>query len=408
MVDLPPPPPPENPFATGPDEMIGLGQSSAGLDAGRPAVASKPGRALMVLAIVGSIVLMMLYFIFSGDEKEAPKPQEEKPREVPQEAPPESFDPPPLPEAPTMSAPPIGIAPPSIPEPVVGNPGVINPEEDAATKQQALARIKSTMMVAGEGGGGMFGGGSEDDKKKRPSTATDRNSLFESSINTSAGAERVEATSIGDLNRTVAQGRLIHATLESSINTDLPAPIRAIVSRDTFGEAGTVPLIPKGSRLIGNYNTDVSGGQSRVFIVWTRVIRPDGIDVQLNSPLVDQLGQAGMGGQVDTKFQQIFSRSILSSVVSIAMAIGSDEIGGGSATQVNQGGLGGSQTTGDAGTLATVNALNRLGTISDNFIQRFIDARPTIIVDQGAVINVFVNRDLVFPGEASLSARIIN
>ena len=194
--------------------------------------------------------------------------------------------------------------------------------------------------------------------------------------------------------------------MESAINTDLPAPIRAIVSRDTYGEAGNKPLIPKGSRLIGTYNTGISAGQSRVFVVWTRVIRPDGIDVMIDSPLVDQIGQAGINGQVDDKFQEIFARSLLSSVMNIAVAIGSDKITGGSTTTTNSP-QGGSQTSGDAATTATTNALNRLGSTTDSFIQRFLNVQPTILVDQGTPVNVFVNKDLVFPDEA-VGARILN
>jgi type IV secretion system protein VirB10 len=181
------------------------------------------------------------------------------------------------------------------------------------------------------------------------------------------------------------------------LNTELPAPIRAIVSRDTYGEAGTEVLIPKGSRLIGTYNTQIASGQSRVFVVWTRVIRPDGVDVMINSPLVDQIGQSGIGGQVDTKFQQTFSRAVMASVISIAFAIGSDEISGGSTTTTSS--STGTSTTGDAATTATINALNRLGGTTDSFLQRFIGVQPSILVDQGTPVNVFVNRDLIFPSD---------
>jgi type IV secretion system protein VirB10 len=259
--------------------------------------------------------------------------------------------------------------------------------------------------ATGSGLTGILGNGEEKQKK---AVSADPNSAFEANVlNANTKAERVEATRIGDLRRTIAQGRLIQATMESALNTDMPAPIRAVVSRDTYGEAGTEPLIPKGSRLIGTYNTDISGGQSRVFVVWTRVIRPDGVDIELGSPLVDQIGQAGVGGQVDTKFQQVFSRSVLSSVVSIAFAIGSDKISGGSTTTTSSA-VGGSSTTGDASTTATVNALNRLGSLTDSFIEKFIDVRPTILVDQGTQVNVFVNRDLVFPAELVSGTRIVN
>ncbi len=398
MTDVPPPP--ENPFIDPEGPGISDGEiGNEGLDQGRPNVAAKPGRMFLVLGIVGAVLGFLFFNIVhtgSDEEKEITKPRAVAP----------AVEPPPLPE-PAPLAPPPTIAPPVIPQPAAMP--VIHPEDDSGARDQALARMRSGMLIADAGGSGLGRFLEGDDKKKeKKAVSNDPNSGFEAAVvNGNTEAEKVEATRISDLTRTIAQGRIIQATLESAVNTDLPAPIRAIVSRDTYAEAGTEPLIPKGSRLIGTYNTDISGGQSRVFVVWTRVIRPDGVDVMINSPLVDQIGMAGASGQVDTKFQQIFSRSILSSVVGIALAITSDSISGGSTTTSNSS-LGGSQTTGDAATTATVNALNRLGSVSDNFIQRFLDTRPTILVDQGTPVNVFVNRDLIFPSQYGHATRIVN
>ena len=401
MVDVPPPP--ENPFMSeNPDANFTSVEDAETLDQGRPSVAATPGKAIILVGVLGLVVFVLLYTIFSGGKKKDVV-KEEKPRAVPMA---QIEAPPPLPVDPVVTAPPVSIIAPPIPEPT--NLQIIKPEDNGAAKAQALERMRSKMFVTDSGSslGGALGGGKSDEAPK--ASPSDPNSVFAANvIAANTKAERVEATQIGDLRHTIAQGRIIPATMESALNTDLPAPIRAIVSRDVYGEAGTEALIPKGSRLIGSYNTDVSGGQSRVFVIWTRVLRPDGVDVALGSPLVDQIGQAGVSGQVDTKFQAVFSRSVLSSVMSIAFAIGSDKVSGGSTTTTNSGV--GSTTTGDAATTATTQALSQLGSTMDSFIQRFIDARPTILVDQGTPVNVFVNRDLVFPVEFSpTGGRIIN
>lgn len=403
MVEVPQPP--ENPFmnengnGNGPTDY-----ANETLDEGAPETSARPGRVLAVVGIVGLVLAFLLYNIFSSGEKKVVKKPEGS------VAAPENVAPPPLPVdqlIPPPSAPPPILNTPSLPPPATSL-DIIQPKEDAASKQQAMARMKSKMFVDAPSGLD-FGSGSSSsatEQAQQASPGGDPNAAFMNNV-ANTKAQRVQATRIGDLSRTIAQGRIIQATMESALNTDLPAPIRAVVSRDTYGEAGREPLIPKGSRLIGTYNTDITGAQSRVFVVWTRVIRPDGVDVQLGSPLVDQIGQAGVGGQIDTKFQAIFSRSILASVVSITAAIASDEVSGGSTTTSNTGT--GSTTTGDAATTATVDALNRLGGVSDNFIKRFIDVRPTILVDQGTPVNVFVNRDLVFPSEATGSnGRVLN
>ena len=200
----------------------------------------------------------------------------------------------------------------------------------------------------------------------------------------------------------------MQGTLETVINTDLPATIRAIVSRDVYGEAGTTALIPKGSRMVGTYSTSLQAGQTRVFVVWQRIIRPDGVDIMVNSPGTDAIGQAGLTGQVDTKFQELLSRSILASVFSIAFAIGADEINGDDNSQTSTTiGAAGTTQEGNAASTATVNALNRLGSVTEQFITQFINVRPTILVDQGSPVNIIVNRDLLFPADVS-GTNIIN
>lgn len=397
----PPPPPPNDPFppmSNGDDPFAnGDAGEQSNLSQGAPTVTANPGRMMLVLGVLAVVVVFLLYSIFSGGkDDDTPEPQQREVVAVP-------IEPPPLPtptETTSAAPPPLDFQPVDIPQPTkVGT--IISPTDDNAAQEQRIARMRSKMMLSDNSGGGLFGGGGSTAPggESEAAAGSDRNSQFAASIaNANTKAPRVEATRIGDLRRTIAQGRLIQATTESALNTELPAPIRAIVSRDTYGEAGTEPLIPKGSRLIGTYNTDITSGQSRVFVIWTRVIRPDGVDIMINSPLVDQIGQAGIGGQVDTKFQQVFSRSVMASVISIAFAIGSDEISGGSTT-TSTSSLGGSSTTGDAATTATVNALNRLGSTTDSFLQRFIGVQPTILVDQGTPVNVFVNRDLVFPAD---------
>ncbi len=182
------------------------------------------------------------------------------------------------------------------------------------------------------------------------------------------------ASSLSDPAGTVVQGAIIPAVLETALNSDLPGYARAIVSRDVRGFDGSRVLIPRGSRLIGQYKSGVATGQSRAFVVWTRLIRPDGVSVQLASPVTDETGQAGVGGKVDRHFAQRFGAAILLSVVSGAAS----SLGNGSSSTVVIG------SSGDASSAAS-QALQTDGKIS-----------PTIRVAQGTPVQVFVARDLEF------------
>lgn len=185
-----------------------------------------------------------------------------------------------------------------------------------------------------------------------------------------AGIDRLSSIA-----RVVPQGTIIPAVLETAINSDLPGLVRALVSRDVKGFDGTEVLIPRGSRLIGQYSSGVALGQSRAFVIWTRVLRPDGVSVQLASAATDQLGQAGLSGKVDTHFLRRFGAATLLSVLTGAIDYVVSSAGNG---QVLVGGPA---------------QANQLASIA---LQRQIDIQPTIKVPQGTPLRVFVARDLDF------------
>ncbi len=426
MTVPPPPEPPEDsdnsaasadPFGISPSSE-GMGSGSAdvfddpGLDQGKPEVAASKSRILAVMGSLGVLVLFLLYNIFSTPEAEVPEgPKKIEVAEAPPEAP---LTPPPAlpdvgPTAPAPVAPPPDLVPPPVPAPVVPTPmqdtlPIVDPAKENAAAAQLAERQRSSIFASGGSGGGLLG--------STPSTpTTQQNNFFGSDPNasfanaaTATEAKKSVASRIPNLRQTIAQGRIIQATLETAISTDLPAQIRAIVARDVYGEAGTAVLIPKGSRLIGAYNTSILPGQNRVFIVWQRLIRPDGIDIMVNSSGVDNLGFAGLDGFLDTKFREVFSRAVLASVISIGLAIGADSAGVGQTSQTSSiFGQGQSAQTqqGDAAALATNQALQNLGNVSQQFLTNFVNVRPTILVDQGTPVNVMLNRDLVFPSEVA-------
>ena len=93
---------------------------------------------------------------------------------------------------------------------------------------------------------------------------------------------------------------MIPAVLENRDQFDLPGFVRAVVSRDVRGFDATTVLIPRGSKLIGQYRSGVALSQTRAFVVWSRIITPDGISIDIGSPGTDQLGRGGLEGETDT------------------------------------------------------------------------------------------------------------
>lgn len=190
------------------------------------------------------------------------------------------------------------------------------------------------------------------------------------------GTDRLSST-----DQVVPQGTVITGVLETAINSDLPGLVRAVVSRDVRGLDGSRVLIPRGSRLIGQYSNGVALGQSRAFVIWTRLLRSDGVSIQLGSAATDPLGQAGLGGKVNNHFLRRFGAAALLSVITSGL----DYL-------VNTAQRGGSVVIGSP-TQAT-----QLAGIA---LQREIDIPPTIKVAQGTPVRVFVAKDLDFALERS-------
>ena len=188
-------------------------------------------------------------------------------------------------------------------------------------------------------------------------------------------ADGAQAQQLPNLDRMIPQGAIIAAVMETALNSDLPGYARAVVSKDVLSFDGSAVLIPAGSRVIGEYNSGVAQGASRIFIVWSRLIRPDGVSIALGSPAVDELGRGGLGGKVNRHFLQRFGGAILLSVLTGGIGAAASSLGRGSTIVVN--------STNEATSLVSQAA-------------RGNDIPPTIKTNQGALVLIFVARDLDF------------
>jgi type IV secretion system protein VirB10 len=197
----------------------------------------------------------------------------------------------------------------------------------------------------------------------------------------------------------------MNAVLETAINTDLPGSLRAIITRDVYAESGTRILVPKGSRVIGTYTNTISAGQTRLQINWSRLIRPDGIDIAVNSPGTDNLGRAGVIGVVDNKmWTQIGAALLVSYIIpNIVNKITglTDQTVAQTSSTVN--GVTTTTTSGNSGAISSSSATSKFGSIAENAINSALPSQPTITIDQGTLITIFTQADLIFPTEEALA-----
>lgn len=186
--------------------------------------------------------------------------------------------------------------------------------------------------------------------------------------------DRVSAGWLANPSYTVPKGTIVAAVLETALDSSRAGGVRAIVSRDVRSFDGSRVLIPRGSRLYGEYAADVSAGQKRAMIQWQRLLRPDGVTVELASPSADPLGRAGVQGKVDSNFFARFGGAILQSVLDIGVALAT-----------------GAVTDGDS---VIINAPQGAQQVAGQALPP--PAQPRLRVQQGTSVSVFVARDLDF------------
>jgi type IV secretion system protein VirB10 len=171
------------------------------------------------------------------------------------------------------------------------------------------------------------------------------------------------------------QGAFIDCTLETAIDSTLPGMTTCVTATDTFGADGSVVLLERGTKLIGQTHGEVGQGQARVFVVWIQARTPAGVVVQLDSPGTDALGRAGLEGRVNRHFWQRFGAAALISTISGAVQS--------EAQSSSRGGTVVLDPTASQDVLTEV-------------LRGTVNIPPTIRVRNGARIQVLVARDVDF------------
>ena len=180
-------------------------------------------------------------------------------------------------------------------------------------------------------------------------------------------------------------GFIVPAVLISGVNSDLPGQIVAQVSQDVFDTAtGKWRLIPQGSRLVGQYSSDIAYGQSRVLVAWQRIVFPDGKAMDIGSmPGADSAGYAGFRDQVNNHYFRLFSSAFLMSGITAGIAM----------SQPQTLSLGTRQSASSAMSEALG---QQLGQVTAQLIARNMNIAPTLEIRPGYRFNVIVTKDLTF------------
>jgi len=181
------------------------------------------------------------------------------------------------------------------------------------------------------------------------------------------------------------KGAFIDCTLETAIDSSLPGMTTCITATDVWSADGSVVLLERGTKLVGETRGEVRQGQERLFVLWSEARTPAGVIVELASPGTDELGRSGVTGEVDTHFAARFGAAILISLIDAGTAalVASQSNGNGSVVIAPQG----------------------ASDVVAEVLRQTVNVPPTIRVAQGGRMQVLVARDVSFADVYALAHR---
>lgn len=179
-----------------------------------------------------------------------------------------------------------------------------------------------------------------------------------------------------DFSRTLTADRNIYAIMINDINSQLQGKVVAQIESNIYAAQGRFILIPAGAKAIGYYKPMSKVGDTRLQILWSRIITPKGVDIIINAELADQMGRSGLAGEVDTRFWDKYGATLLFSTIN---AMGQYKVN----TDKNQSIL--ANTYG-----------KDLANISANTLADTINIKPIISINAGTRISISLLEDVWF------------
>jgi len=328
------------------------------------------------LFLLGAVVLLLLFLAFwmisnAGTKADAPKPREEKVTVA---------------EAPALALPQLPSAP--IPQPAAQPiPLMPTPTRPPAANMQAPVRSGPTLLerrIAAGSADTSDGGAS--------SSLTAVQNLSGKKLPGDVESVPTSAQPLTHPDTLMQRGTYIRCVLETRIISDIPGFSSCLVTEPVYSFNGHTLLLPKGSKLLGSYSGGPTG--DREAVIWDRIITPTGIDVNMSSPGIDNLGGSGVPGYYDAHWGKRIGSALLISLLSDAFKYEAAEHGPRSTT-ISNGVV--TQTPFESNTAQTIQNL------ADQAVREAANRPPTVTINQGTVIYVYVTKDVDFSGVVARS-----
>ncbi|WP_447907389.1 TrbI/VirB10 family protein [Stenotrophomonas sepilia] len=369
------------------------------LDAAAPQLRSAEEQRLnrKALLFLGGIVLLLvamgfLLFRKGQDDKNAVQKVPDVAR-VSTPTLPDAVQTSPVPSQAMQPVDPIPMTPPLPPPPLDSTPLFV-PQSDSAREMDRGPTLLDRRIGSGSGvgggdgqdGNGGNGGRGMDEYTRTMLAQLPNNQAAPAKVRRGPDVEDVSsATYIQSPDALLVRGTYLRCVLETRIITDLAGYTSCLLTEPVYSINGRNLLLPKGSKIYGAYGGGPMG--KRVEVIWDRITTPNGIDVAMSSPGVDQLGGAGHPGQYSAHWGSRIASALMISLISDAFKYAAAEHGPETTTIANNG-----MTVQSPYESATARTMERLANEALSSNRR----PPTVTINQGTIVNVYVAKDVDF------------
>jgi type IV secretion system protein VirB10 len=366
-------------------------QDAPDLDANAPLLRSSEDQRLNRKALgflAGIILLLVVAAIFiyrsaTSGEEDARRPAEEQivipelPRELPPSTPPIELARTPELDQPELPPLPMGDGA-VMPQPRPGD-FAQGPQQPSLMERRMASTAGAQQQESGSG---------SQSQDPFVQAMLQANGIAPAKAEASASNDRGTAQFLNSPDALLVRGTYIRCVLAMRIVTDIPGFTSCVVAEPVYSFNGRRMLVPKGSRILGRYDTDATG--PRVAVIWDRITTPTGIDINMVSPGVDGLGGAGHPGDYSAHWPSRIASALLISLISDGFKYAGEKNG--------------PKTTAYYGNGAVVeqpfesNTARSMQRLADQAVERSASRPATVTVNQGTVLNVYVAQDIDFTG----------
>lgn len=367
------------------------------LDANAPSLKSNElqrlnRKALIFLAGIVALLIVAAFWMFKSAT--SGKDEKAKPRE-------EAVVIPELPRTPEVDAPVQEVAPielaqnqvemPPLPQEPAMQPAYPPPDYGQAPAGPRAPTLMERRMANADGSDAGGGGapGKQQDPYVQAMLATLPGNQQNAANQDLQPAEATSAQYINKPDALLVRGTYIRCVLETRIITDIPGFTSCLVTEPVYSINGRRLLLPKGSKMLGSYNVQ-DPKFPRVSVIWDRITTPNGIDVSMASPGIDNLGSAGHPGKLNSHWGSKISAALFISLLSDAFKYAGEK-NGPTTTTVTSGG----QVIEQPFQSNTARTVERL---ANQAVDRYSSRPATVTINQGTVVNIYVAKDVDFSG----------